>query len=252
MPDLDALAERLAAAADRAQPTAQLSDAVALTLPDAYAVQRRVVDRRAGARVGLKMGFTSRAKMAQMGVSDLICGELTDDMRIMDGGSVPIARFIHPRVEPEIAFVLKAPLGGRLSPAEALLRVEAVAVAVEVIDSRYQNFRFDLTDVVADNSSSAGFALGPLRPPSTLVDNLGMVLRLNGRAVQAGSSAAILGDPARALAEAAHFSADLGIRLDAGSIVLAGAATAAEALAPGMHVCVDAGPLGRVSFEVGG
>ena len=188
MPDPDTLAERLAGAAARAKPTAQISDDVDLSLADAYEVQRRVVDRRPGARVGLKMGFTSRAKMAQMGVSDLICGELTDDMRIMDGGTVVFSRFIHPRAEPEIAYLLKAPLEGRLSPAEALSRVEAIAVAVEVIDSRYENFRFNLTDVVADNSSSAAFALGPLRAPGTPVGNLGMVLRLDGLPVQAGTT----------------------------------------------------------------
>lgn len=250
MPELNAIAARLALAAESATATGQVSDSTPLTLPEAYAIQKSLVSLRKGRRIGLKMGFTSRAKMAQMGVSDLICGELTEDMRITDGGSLCLADFVHPRAEPEIAFLLKAPLKGRLSPAEAMSAVGAVAVAIEVIDSRYENFRFSLEDVVADNSSSAGFAIGPWRSPDRSLDNLGICLRFDGWPVQSGSSAAILGDPARALAEAARFAGDLGIELDAGSVVLAGAATAAEELRPGVTVTAEAAGLGRVSFVV--
>jgi 2-oxo-3-hexenedioate decarboxylase len=251
MPDLDVLAARLAGAAQRAEATPQLTGTDRLTLAEAYAVQKRVVSLRPSARIGMKLGFTSRAKMAQMGVLDLICGELTADMRIMDGGGIRFADFVHPRAEPEIAFLLKAPLSGRMSPAEALSAVDSIAVAVEVIDSRYQDFKFSLHDVVADNSSSAAFALGPWRSPARALDNLGLVLFFDGRPVQVGSSAAILGDPSRALAEAARFASDLGIALGAGSIVLAGAATAAEALRLGTTVTAEAAGLGRVMFTVG-
>ena len=252
MTDTLAIASRLARAAETATATAQLSGAESLTLEQAYQVQHRVVSLRPGARIGLKMGFTSRAKMAQMGVSDMICGELTDDMRIMDGAAIRVQDYIHPRAEPEIAFLLKAPLRGRVSPAEAGAAVGGVAVAIEVIDSRFQDFRFCLEDVVADNASSAGFVLGPWRAPGRALDNIGLVLCFDGRPVQMGSSAAILGDPLRALAEASRFADQLGIALGAGSIVLAGAATAAEALVPGTTVSAEAAGLGRVMFTVGG
>ena len=104
------------------------------------------------------MGFTSRAKMVQMGVDDMIWGRLTNSMLVEDGGEIDISNYVHPRVEPEIAYLLKAPLSGPLSTAEAWNAVEAVAPAMEIIDSRYENFKFTVEDVVADNSSSSGFS----------------------------------------------------------------------------------------------
>lgn len=160
--DIGALAERLDTAAHAAAATPQLE--APITLDEAYAVQRASVARRMArgeTRIGIKMGFTSRAKMVQMGVSDLIWGRLTSGMLVDDGGSVALSRYVHPRVEPEIAFLIGRPLAGRVTAAQALACVEAVAPALEIIDSRYQDFRFSLTDVVADNSSSSGFVVGP-------------------------------------------------------------------------------------------
>src|SRR3546814_17162853 len=82
------------------------------------------------------MGFTSRAKMVQMGVSDLIWGRLTSAMLVEDGGSIPLSRYVHPRVEPEVAFLVGRPLAGRVTPVQALGAVDAVAPALDVIDSR--------------------------------------------------------------------------------------------------------------------
>ena len=111
------------------------------------------------------MGFTSRAKMVQMGVHDMIWGRLTDAMIVEDGGTTSFKTYVHPRIEPEIAFLLKQELVGTITPMQALSAVEAVAPAVELIDSRYQAFKFSLTDVVADNSSSSGFVVGPWHRP---------------------------------------------------------------------------------------
>ncbi|MCU0868617.1 MAG: fumarylacetoacetate hydrolase family protein, partial [Burkholderiales bacterium] len=199
--DIAALARTVDAAARDACAIAQLSATTPFDLPAAYAIQRASIDLRLARgerRVGLKMGFTSRAKMQQMGVHDVIWGRLTDAMLIEDGAQVDLARFVHPRVEPEIAFVLKTPLEGVVSPAQALAAVDAVAPAMELIDSRYDAFRFSLEDVVADNASSSGFVLGPWSRPDTDVSNLGMVMSFDGRAVQIGSSAGILGHPLRA------------------------------------------------------
>lgn len=248
---IEALAERLDDAARNAVAVAQLAEPLAIE--DAYHVQRASLARRYARgqkRIGIKMGFTSRAKMAQMGLTDMIWGRLTDAMLVPDGGTIRIGAYVHPRVEPEIAFLLKAPLNGRVSAAAALAAVEAVAPALEIIDSRYENFRFSLTDVVADNSSSSSLVVGPWASPGIDIANLGMILSLDGAARQIGSSAAILGHPIRSLVEAARLAADAGEPLQAGDIVMAGGATAAEALAAGMHVRLEVQDLGRVEFRV--
>ncbi|SNS24446.1 2-oxo-3-hexenedioate decarboxylase [Sphingomonas laterariae] len=252
--DLDQIADRLDNAAQSARATGQISaEFPDFSLADAYAVQRRLIARRVarGERVvGIKMGFTSRAKMAQMGVSDLIWGQLTDAMAIADDGVIDIGRFVHPRVEPEVAFRLKTRLAGRVDAGEAMAAIGAVAPALEIIDSRYRDFRFALNDVVADNSSSSGFVVGNWQAPGGDLSNLGMVLSLDGRAAQCGSTGAILGDPTRSLIEAARLAADAGLALEPGWIILCGAATPAEALRPGMHVRLEAERLGRVDLRV--
>lgn len=252
--DLASLAERLDTAATTASAIAQLTAAHPdLTLGDAYAIQRRLIAHREarGERViGMKMGFTSRAKMVQMGVSDLIWGRLTDAMQIADDGALDMRRFVHPRIEPEVAFRLKAPLAGPVGSAEALAAIEAVAPAMEVIDSRFADFRFALEDVVADNSSSSAFVVGGWQAPFGDMSNLGMVMSFNGRAVQFGSSGAILGNPLRSLVEAARLAAEAGVELKAGWIILCGAATNAEALRPGIHVRLEAERLGRVDLNI--
>nr|WP_246351827.1 fumarylacetoacetate hydrolase family protein [Sphingobium subterraneum] len=203
-------------------------------------------------RIGIKMGFTSRAKMAQMGIDEMIWGRLTDGMLQEEGGVVKFTRYVHPRVEPEIAFLLKAPLPAKVSPMEAMAAVEAVAPALEIIDSRYKDFRFSLTDVIADNSSSSGLVIGNWNSPRQDLSNLGIVLEINGQIRQVGSSAAILGHPVRSLVAAARLAAAADEPLQAGDIVMAGGATGAEALSPGMHVCVRVDRLGKAEFSVDG
>src|SRR4051794_25447991 len=117
MPDTMEIAARLDDPARYARATAQLAEP--LTIEQAYAVQAASPPRRYARgeqRVGIKMGFTSRAKMAQMGIDEMIWGRLTDAMLVEDGGIIRFDKYVHPRVEPEIAFLLKAPLGGSVSP----------------------------------------------------------------------------------------------------------------------------------------
>ncbi|MGF1468171.1 MAG: 2-keto-4-pentenoate hydratase [Sandaracinaceae bacterium] len=251
---LASLATRLDEAARTATPIRQLTDDDPdLTEDEAIAIQALSIERRLSRgerRVGVKMGLTSRAKMAQVGVHQVLWGRLTDAMRREDGGEVAMSDFIHPRAEPEVAVLIARPLAGPVSPMEALAACEAVAPAIEVIDSRYANFRFRLPDVVADNASSSAFVLGPWSPPSADVANLGIVVTVDGEAVQIGSSAAILGHPLRSLAAAAQRVAAAGERLEPGYIVMAGGATAATPLAAGTHVKADVESLGAVSFTV--
>lgn len=248
------VASRLAHAAASAEAITQwAAQDIQLSVAEAYQVQQQVVASRVaqGHQVlGLKMGFTSKAKMQQMGVSDLICGVLTSDMWLEDGGTVDLSRFIHARVEPEIAFLLKAPLSANSSLAQVYAAVEAVAPALEIIDSRYRDFQFSLPDVIADNCSSAAFCVGQWHKPGLDLTNLGMVMSVDGKARQIGSSAAILGNPYRSLLAAARLAALTGQTLEAGSIVLAGAATAAEALPAGSSVRLETEGLGRVDFSV--
>ncbi len=231
----------------------QLSEIAPYTLEDAYAVQKALIARRlkrGERRVGMKMGFTSRAKMIQMGIDDMIWGRLTDKMVVEEGGPISLKHYVHPRVEPEIAFLIGRRLEGLVTAAEALDAVDAVAPAMEIINSRYKDFKFSLEDVVADNASSSGFVVGPWQNADADLSNLGMVLEINGRPVQIGSSGAILGHPVRSLVAAARLSSAAGEPLEEGWIVMAGGATAAEWLHVGDYVRNEVEALGAVAFSV--
>lgn len=250
--DLEALAARLDQAAASAVAIAQIAEP--LSIEQAYEIQARSLARRYARgerRIGIKMGFTSRAKMAQMGVADMIFGRLTDRMLIETGGSISRARFVHPRVEPEVAFLLGRPLEGRVDPMTAQAAVAGIAPALEIIDSRYRDFKFSLTDVIADNSSSSALVIGPWSDPGAHLGNLGLQLEIGGVARQIGSTAAILGHPIFSLVAAARLVAERGETLRAGDIVMAGGATAAEPLVAGNHVRLSMEKLGSVYFTVG-
>ena len=253
MKQLEKIAATIDEAANCASPVSQFSKENTLSAEEAYAVQSLSLARRyqRGERhVGYKMGLTSRAKMMQVGVDDVIWGRLTDAMQIEDGGTTDFSRYIHPRAEPEIAFIMGKRLSGVVSIAEAMGAVEAICPAIEIIDSRYRDFKFALGDVVADNTSASGFILGPCSPADTDISNLGMVLEMDGQTLAVGSSAAILGHPARALVSAARMIAQWGLSLEPGEILLAGAATAAIPLKAGVSIRAAVHRLGDVSFQM--
>jgi len=253
MTDIFSAAEVVDEAAWHAREIAQFTESGALSVADAYAIQAQSVARRLARGeklVGVKMGLTSRAKMAQVGVNEVIWGRLTDAMRLEEGATMSRARYVHPRIEPELAFLLKKPIEAEMTAPEALACVEAIAPAMEVIDSRYRNFKFALADVIADNSSSSGFVIGSWSSPKTDFSNLGLVMEVNGRAVEIGSTAAILGDPIRSLVAAARSTAPALGGLKAGWIVLAGGATAAHSLKVGESVRTTIQRLGSVAVKV--
>jgi 2-oxo-3-hexenedioate decarboxylase len=246
------LAQRVDDAARYSKPIAQFGEEEKQTVADAYEIQRASIAQRLARgerRTGVKMGFTSRAKMVQMGVHDMIWGRLTDAMAEEDGGQVSLGRFVHPRVEPELAFLLGKALPAGASLAQALDAVIAIAPALEIIDSRFEAFRFSLEDVVADNASSSGYVIGPWQDPRQDFSNLGLVMSINGMPRQVGSTAGILGNPLRSLVAAARLSAEAGEPLQEGWLVMAGGGTAAEALSPGQHVALEMQGLGRVEFN---
>lgn len=248
---IEDFAARLDKAGTTRTPCAQLSAEHALSLDDAYAVQRALVARRIarGERpYGVKLGFTSKAKAAQMGVAEVIIGRLTSGMVLADGDELGLTRFIHPRCEPEVAFRLSRDV----EPGEVVSAdlIDAVAPAIEVIDSRYRDFRFSLADVVADNTSAAAVVLGPWRALAPGLENRGVLLEVDGRLAAGGSTGAILGDPLRALPATMRMAQRYGIPLAAGAVLLAGAATPAVTLQAGTHVTASVHGLGRVRFSV--
>jgi len=257
MLDLAAIAALVDDAQREAKAISQITEAHPdFTVDDGYAVQALAIGRRVARgerRVGVKMGLTSRAKMIQVNVDEIIWGVLCEPMAVEDGSRIDLGRFIHPRVEPEIAFRLRKPLSGTVGALAAADAIEAVAPAMEIIDSRFRDFKFRVADVVADNSSSSAFVIGPWLRRETDLSNLGMIMSFDGRPVQVGSSAAILGHPLRSLIAAARLtSRNGGDGLHEGDIVLAGGATAAEPLRPGLDVRLEVQHLGRVTFQTGG
>ncbi|BCB89501.1 2-keto-4-pentenoate hydratase [Phytohabitans suffuscus] len=228
-----------------------------LDLATAYRVQDTALDRRVagGDRVvGVKLGLTSRAKQRRMNVASPLTAWLTDAMALPAGAPVPGGRFIHPRVEPEIAFVLGEPLAGPgVTAARALAAVARVHAGLEVIDSRYADFAFTLPDVVADNASSGAYVTGPVGlPPEALDLSLeACLLEVDGQVVDSATGAAVQGHPAEALAFAANVLGERGLAIEAGWVVLTGGMTDAVPLRPGGQVAAHFTHLGSIQL-VGG
>lgn len=252
MTDIAVLARIVDDAARHAVPIDQLSHSEALSVNQAYDIQYASIDRRLGrgeSIIGLKMGFTSREKAEQMGVHELIYGWLTDRMLVDNGDTISLDRFIHPRAEPELAVRMARSLSGSPSWEEAWDAVECVAPAIEIIDSRYQNFRFSLADVVADNSSSSALVLGQWRDKPDDPRDLPIELSFDADVVASGSTANVMGNPAIAIATGAEMLARRQRLLEPGWIVMTGGATAAQALRPGLQVEAGVETIGNVSFQ---
>lgn len=244
------IAERLDAAQHEVTATTQLD--AGLDVAAAYQVQHAVLARRVGRGerlVGTKLGFTSKAKMAQMGVDEIIVGQLTDAMTVAHAGSVSLARFIHPRVEPEVAFRLARDVDLDDPAVDIEGCVDAAAPGLEIIDSRYRDFKFNLADVVADNTSASGYVIGEWRAIPDDLGSLPVELTVAGEVVEHGSTEALLGHPFNALRELVPMARKYGFPLPAGQVILAGSATAAAPLQPGLVQAVITG-LGSVSAQV--
>jgi 2-keto-4-pentenoate hydratase len=230
--DVAGLAARLDDAWQRRIPVRPLSETDGLDTPDvAYAVQRRWTELRQqrGERVvGAKIGLTSRPMQEQIGVSTPDFGSLwASRWYPARHGRVelPAEEFVQPRTEGEIAFLLGRPLAGaHVTAAHVLAATDALAVSVEVIDSRIENWQITLADTVADNASYGAFTLGPWSRQLRGQDlrTVGMVLSQRGRPVVEGTGSAALGHPARAVAWLVRTLAGFGVGLQAGEIVLSG------------------------------
>ncbi|MEV5410037.1 4-oxalocrotonate decarboxylase [Thermopolyspora sp. NPDC052614] len=226
-----------------------------LDLDTAYRVQDELLRRKqaAGERVvGVKLGLTSRAKQRRMGVDSPLTAWITDAMVLPIGEPVPVGELIHPRVEPELVFVMGERLcGPGITAARAMAAVAAVHGGLEVIDSRYADFRFTLPDVVADNASSARFVVGGVAADPRGLD-LAMeacLLEVDGRVADSATGAAVQGHPAEALALAANALGERGIAIEEGWLVLTGGMTDAVHVRPGTSVVGRFTHLGTVALQ---
>ena len=208
------------------------------TSADGYAVQREGIALRvdAGERiVGAKLGFTSAAMRRAMGVAEPNYGILTDAMVLPDG-EVDLGELIHPKAEPEIAFVLGAGLGPHATAADVLAATDRVMACLEVVDSRFDAFSFLAADNIADDSSAGLVVLGdPVTPPADL-RTVGVVLEVDGELAATAAGAAVLDHPAAAVAWAARRLASEGRALGPGALVISGGLTGPVDLRTSMTV----------------
>tara|TARA_R110002074_G_scaffold289985_1_gene461792 strand:+ start:3895 stop:4701 length:807 start_codon:yes stop_codon:yes gene_type:complete len=247
------MAERVETAQRYATPIRKLTeDYPDLTIADAYRVQtalRRNLEKKGERVIGWKAGLTSKPKMAQMGVSTPGVGFLTDAMERPANSKITVSDMIHPRVEAEIAFVTNKELSGKVTKEEVLAATDYVQPALEVIDSRFTGFKFDLESVLADNASSARFVPGGrmIRLDARDLRTVGVVLEHNGEIAQIGAGAEVLGHPAEAIAMLVGVLDDMGEVLPAGSFVMAGAITAAVAVKPGDSITARFYEMGSIT-----
>lgn len=226
-----------------------------MTFEDAYAIQDAIRANKLarGARLsGLKMGLTSFAKMKQMGVEVPIWGFLADYFARPDGAAIAMKELIHPKIEAEIAFVTKKPLAGPgCHIGDVLAATDFVIPAVEVIDSRYRDFKFDLKSVIADNCSSARYVTGgrPRRVDEVDLRTLGIVIEKNGEVVGTAAGAAVLGHPAASVAMLANMLGARGEHIPAGTFIMTGGATEAYSVAAGDSIVVRYQDVGSVSMH---
>lgn len=254
--DADRIAEALRVADERAQPIEPIRHGLAaLDIEAAYDIQRLVIESRlaSGARrIGRKIGLTSAAVQAQLGVSQPDFGVLLTDMRVEEDGVVRVSELIRPRVEAEIAFVLGSDLNESHIDHETVADAVSYATAsLEIVDSRIRDWDISILDTIADNGSSGRFVLGSeRRTMEQLVPKaVRMNMTSNGVVVSQGSGAACLGDPLNALLWLATTARDLGDPLRAGEIVLSGALGPMHSVAAGEIVRAELTGLGSVSVE---
>lgn len=253
---LDQLAEHLENCQLQVKDTLKITEAHPdMDWDDAYAIQDRILARKLarGARVvGYKAGLTSHAKMKQMNVTDPVFGFLVDEFVVPEGAEIKVSDLIHPKVEPEICFITRTELKGPGCHIGAVLAASDVVLpGIEVIDSRYRDFKFDLKSVVADNTSASRFVVGGRIASARDVDlrTLGVVLEKNGEPVAMGAGAAVLGHPAAAVAMLVNHLGRRGQSLPAGSLVLSGGITEAVAVQAGDNVTLRIQNLGSVSVR---
>ncbi|WP_331773205.1 2-keto-4-pentenoate hydratase (plasmid) [Embleya sp. NBC_00888] len=248
-----ATAQRLRRAYERREATDPVIDGHPhLGVDDAYAIQKQQVAgwiESGDEIVGYKVGLTSRAMQIQTGVDQPDYGHLMRSMFELEHFPISATRFIQPRIEPEIAFILARPLSGPgVTMADAVRAIDCLLPAIEIIDSRIRDWQLTIVDTIADNASSGGVVLGghPVSPRSIDLRLAGCVLHLNGGVVATGAGGAVLGSPLNSLVWLANALGSLGVTLEAGHVILSGAMTRAQSVRPGDTVSAHLAGLGSV------
>lgn len=230
-----------------------------MTLDDAYAVQAAFVAAKMAQgrhRIGWKIGLTSRAMQDALKIDTPDSGVLLDDMAFDSGATIPKGRFIQPRVEAEIAFVMKAPLSGDATREEIIAATDYVAPSLEILDTRI--LRADpatgkariIVDTISDNAANAGVVLGPERhaPGAHDLRWVGAIVTRNGVVEETGLGAGVLNDPVTSVQWLARRMQTYGQSIAAGDIVLSGSFIRPVECPPGTEVKADFGPFGHVSI----
>ena len=251
-----AAAEALRVAEETRISISPLTDAYPdIDVVDAYEIQLLNIRRRveAGALVrGHKVGLSAKAMQNMLGVHEPDYGHLLDDMFVDEAASIPALRFLQPRAEIEVAFVLGARLEGPgITVAGVARATDYVLPSIEIVDSRLADWKIKIQDTIADNASSAALVLGgrPTRLHDVDPALIGATLRKNGEIVETGCSGAVLGNPMIAVAWLANKVAQFGVALEPGNVIMPGSCTRMIPVAAGDHVRADFDTLGHVSVK---
>lgn len=250
------LADMLWEAEEKREQVGRLTDTYPeMTVEDAYRVQLENVNRRLqnGAKlIGMKIGLTSQGMQKLLNVDVPDYGHLFDDMLLTDGQVCHVSELIQPKVEGELSFCLNKTLKGPgVTVADVYEATKYVVPSLEIVDSRIKDWKIKLQDTIADNGSSARLMIGSRMTPIEQVDMrlTGMTLEKNGELVNSGTTAEVWGNPAAAVACLANMLSEFGIELKAGSIVMAGALTAAVPVEVGDVVTASFQGMGSVSVK---
>lgn len=247
------VAELLLDAYESGKPIPPLTATYDLTLEDAYAIQVLQIERflAQGRSVrGRKVGLTSAAMQRLLGVDEPDFGHLLDDFFYLEHAPIPLTRFVQPRIEPEVAFVLKKPLTGPgVTAHEAIGAVDFVLPALEIVDSRIEDWKIGLFDTIADNASSGAVVLGSTPTPLPDVDLRlsGCVMTRNGAVAGTGAGGAVLGSPLNSLVWLANTVGARGVALEAGQVILPGSVCAMSPVAAGDVFTATFAGLGSVT-----
>ena len=227
-----------------------------LGMADGYAVQQeltRLLLADGDRIVGYKVGLTSKPMQQMIGVDQPDYGPVLASTVYADGDIVSVGSFIQPKLEAEIAFVLGSPLAGPdVSVLDARRAIAGMTAAVEIVDSRFADWRIKLADTVADLASNGAVAVSSRLVPLDGVDPrlIGMVLTRQGELIDTGAGAAALGDPVKVVAWLANTLGEMGVKLEAGHLIMTGALHAAVPMRPGDVFRADFDRLGPLTVRV--
>lgn len=222
------IAQELIKAEDERSPIDPISERFDLTTEEAYKIQLKKIElkKQRGERViGKKIGLTSKRMQKALGVRQPDYGHITDRMIIGENSPIRLSELIQPKIEAELAFILKKePKGPAITVADVLSATEGVIPTFEVIDSRIKNWKIKIQDTIADNASIGRVILGgPLKDARGLdLRTVGVIVRKNGEIIQTATGASVLGNPVNSVAWLANKLSEYGISLKAGEIILAG------------------------------